>query len=122
MIDTEIFISHLKTSGAESLKLSEFLSSFPVDAPIPLKRRLINNFLSSVRDSFPDFDRELVLEGWEKIVTCNLYSALYCPSEEACTNVQLKDKTHEFSWIQERNLDLPFPSNTFSAILHLSKG
>lgn len=114
MIDTESFISHLKNTKDESLKLSEFISSFPLEAPIPLKRRLIFKFLSSVVDTFPEFDRELVLEGWEKLVTCNLYSLLYCPGDETSTNSHLKDKIQEFSWIKERNLDLPFPDNTFT--------
>lgn len=114
MIDTEAFISHLKHSP-ESAKLSEFLSSFPLEAPIPLKRRLVHNFLAQVRDTFPEFDRELVLEGWEKIVTCNLYSILFCPGDEPVANTSLQDKIQEYSWIQERHLDLPFPSNTFTA-------
>jgi hypothetical protein len=114
MIDTEAFISHLKVSP-ESSKLSDFLSTFPVEAPISLKRRLIHNFVQTVKDTFPEFDRELVLEGWEKIVTCNLYSCLYCPGDEGTANAVLREKINEFSWIQERHLDLPFPDNTFTA-------
>jgi hypothetical protein len=114
MIDTEAFISRLKESP-ESSKLSEFLTTFPLDAPISLKRRLIHNFVQSVKDTFPDSDRELVLEGWEKIVTCNLYSCLFCPGDESAANSVLRDKINEFSWIQERHLDLPFPDNTFTA-------
>ena len=112
MINIDTFISKLKTTQ-ESSKLSEFISTFPLEAPIPLKRRIIFKFLKSVSHTFPEFDRELVLEGWEKIVTCNLYSSLYCPTDEVSTNSLLSLKIQEFSWIKERHLDLPFPDNTF---------
>ena len=74
MINHELFLSTLKKDSVESSKLSDFISSFPLNASIPLKRKLIFRFLKSVQDSFPQVDRELVQEGWEKVVTWKLYS------------------------------------------------
>ncbi|TPX38075.1 hypothetical protein SmJEL517_g00316 [Synchytrium microbalum] len=132
--DFDRFLSDLRQNDCSPLvqKLKSFLSAFnATQRPILQQRRLVLKFIDSIyteslqnpilnkdkkdeaaqdKDSDEDEQSTWIREGWEKLVMTKIYESVFCPanSEEPKMATHLTKKIQEFSWIQERHLDLPF--------------
>jgi hypothetical protein len=101
-------------------KLTAFLMSFRQQhklLSLAQQRRQIAAFMASIgQDSNNhicfmqdgNFDKELVREGWEKLVMAKLYDVVFAApgTDETASNFVLVKKIETYAWIEERHLDL----------------
>ncbi|KAI8910239.1 hypothetical protein EDD86DRAFT_246628 [Gorgonomyces haynaldii] len=118
MIDYESFVTKLKTPSGDGLRkqFQLFLNQFSQVHGLPSQRRFISTFLKQIiqdslqSDTFKEndqVDEENVKEGWEKLVLSQVFDRIFVVGEEAKANVILQQKMTQFSWIQEKHLDIP---------------
>ncbi|KAJ3397447.1 hypothetical protein HDU92_007836 [Lobulomyces angularis] len=108
-----------------TIQLKNFISaSFAQPKPIPKQRRLTSLFLEKIVNETiqnPIFkelcdDEEglmVITEGWEKLVLTKLHDLVFgAPmTEEPLMCAHFDQKLTQFSWVQERHLDLMFETN-----------
>jgi len=114
------FIGMLRKEEALPLrdKLSGFLLGFKKkNLTLAQQRREIGAFTAAIgHDSLNHpaftvdgtFDKELVREGWEKLVMSKLFDGVFATSgsDETQSNFVLQKKIETYGWIEERHLDL----------------
>ncbi|KAJ3099303.1 hypothetical protein HDU97_003277 [Phlyctochytrium planicorne] len=123
MVDYEHFLNQLRQEEAANLtlQLKNFLRAFHAQQrPIPEKRRAIARFLEHIygeslqnpvfSSATEDDELENIREGWEKLLLIKVYDDVFgAPGTDENKMTQyLTRKIEQFSWMQERHLDLPF--------------
>ncbi|KAI8849216.1 hypothetical protein BC829DRAFT_432739 [Chytridium lagenaria] len=123
MVDYEHFLSQLRQEEAMNLtaQLKSFLKAFHAQQrPIPEQRKAVARFLEHIygeslqnavfAEATEDDELENIREGWEKLLMIKIYDQVFgAPGTDENKMTQyLTRKIEQFSWIQERHLDLPF--------------
>ncbi|KAJ3215173.1 hypothetical protein HDU67_000741 [Dinochytrium kinnereticum] len=123
MVDYEHFLSQLRQeeAGNLTLQLKSFLRAFHAQQrPIPEQRKAVARFLEHIygeslqnpvfAEATEDDELENIREGWEKLLMIKIYDHVFgAPGTDENKMTQyLTRKIEQFSWIQERHLDLPF--------------